>query len=523
MPEKKKKEISLAEREHPEYSNKISDWELYQDAAEGGDVFITDENLFSHRLEDSEDFDERLERAYYLNFCDTIPNMYNSYIFKEGVERPANDALAQFRENIDGKGTNASDFMKEAGYWSSVFGLVHIFVGMPATKIPTKTKKDQLDNQQYPYSKLIFPTDLKDWALDERGNYKWVIIRSTYYFDDDPKVEREEMDHYMLVTKDTWEIQDEDGELVKFSDGSKNKGINPLGYIPLYTMYHKKSRIEKIGQSLLKDIVFINRIILNWCSCIDEMIERQTFSQLVVPDDGTLSEREESGATGVLRTISTSSVWTYPAEAKHPPAFISPEVKNITTIWKLITDHIKEIFRLSGLQGGTSDIYTSRSGRQSQYNFIGVNSALAEKSASYQEAENQISLMALDYLGKSKDEYHSVQYPTKFDVQALSDEIDGTFKIMERNFSPIMNKELEKGIARKALPHATQVKLKEIEDEIDKGDGIVEPIKGGFGNTIDENVEKDGQGNTNTDINKSFKTGEQVDKEAKGKQKKEEE
>lgn len=522
MPENKKKEITLAERTHPEYSNKIDDWQLYQDAAEGGDTFINDDNLFSHRLEDSDDFDERLERAYYLNFCDTIPNMYNSYIFKEGVERPANDDLAQFRENVDGKGTNASDFMKEAGYWASVFGLVHIFVGMPSTKTPTKTKKDQLDNQQYPYAKLIFPTDLVDWSLDERGNYKWVIIRSTYYYDDDPKIEREETDHYMLITKDTWEIQDEDGEPVKFPDGTPNKGTNNLGYIPIYTMYHKKARVEKVGQSLLKDIVHINRVILNWCSCIDEQIERQTFSQLVVPDDGTLAEREESGSTGVLRIISTSSVWTYPAESKHPPQFISPEVKNITTIWKLVTDHIKEIFRLSGLQGGTSDIYTSRSGRQSQYNFIGVNSALAEKSSSYQEAENQISLIALDYLGENRNDYDSVQYPTKFDVQALTDEIDGLFKIMERNFSPIMNKELEKGIARKALPHATQVKLKEIEDEIDAGDGILEQLNSGFGN-MDEDTEKDGQGNPNSDLSKSHKTAEQLEKEQKGKQAKEEE
>jgi len=515
MPEKKKKKVKLSEREHPEYSSKKDDWEFYEASAAGGSSFITNEHLFTHRLEDSEDFEERLERAYYLNFCDTIPNIYNSYIFKEGVERPANEKLDSFRLDADGKGTNMSDFMKDAGYWSSVYGKIDILINMPMSKIPLVTKKDEKESNRQPYAKLIYPTQLKDWSLDGRGNYKWVVIEMDHYEDEDPFTEREESVHYMLITPDSWEIHDEEGKPVKFTDGSKNKGKNPLGYIPLYTMYHKKSRVDKIGESLLKDIVYVNRIIFNWCSCVDEQIERQTFSQLTVPDDGSLVER----GTDILKKISTSSIWTFPSDAKHPPAFISPNVENINVIWKLTVDHIKEIFRLSGLQGGTSDMYTSRSGRQSQYNFLGVNSALAEKSASYQEAENQISLIALDYLKVKKNEYKDVQYPTTFDVQALTDEVDGIFKIMERNFSFLMNKELQKGIARKALPHVPQTVLKSIEIEIDEGDGKIEPIKGGFGEDFSE---KNGQGSPNSDLDKSYKTSKQKEDEDKGKQAKEE-
>ena len=516
--EKEKEELILADRIHPEYDAKIDNWEEYQFAAEGGDSFITDENLFTHRLEDSEDFNERLARAYYLNFCDTIPSMYNSYIFKDGVQRPPNEALAQFREDIDGKGTDASAFMKIAGYWASVFGVVHILVNMPTAKTKIVSKKDQKDNPLTPYLRLVFPTQLKDWAVDEKGNFKWVLIESTYYEDDDPKVERTEATHYMLITATEWEIQDDEGALVTFSDGSKNKGENTLGYIPIYTMYHKTSRIEKVGQSLLKDIFHVNRIIFNWCSCIDEQVERQTFSQLTVPDDGSLAEESERGI-GILKKIGSSSIWTFNADAKHPPAYISPDVKNIDTIWKLIIDHIKEIFRLSGLQGGTSDIYSSRSGRQSQYNFLGVNSALAEKSASYQEAENQVSLIALDWL-KNKEEYSNVQYATKFDVQALSDEISGIFQIMERNFSLVLNKELQKTVARKSIPHATQIKLKEIEDEIDSGSGEIVPLKA-VGNSEGEIQEENGQGNPNTNLGESLKAKSTVDAEAKGKQAKE--
>ena len=71
MAEKQK----ISERTHPLYNDTLDLWELYYDAASGGDNFVTEDNLFSHRLEDTEDYEERLERAYFLNFCDTIPTL----------------------------------------------------------------------------------------------------------------------------------------------------------------------------------------------------------------------------------------------------------------------------------------------------------------------------------------------------------------------------------------------------------------------------------------------------------------
>jgi len=75
--------IILAKRKHP----------LYEDNSENGSCtgmllkrrrLINSDNLFSHRLEDTEDYDERLKRAYYLNYCEVIYHqLYNNYIFKE--------------------------------------------------------------------------------------------------------------------------------------------------------------------------------------------------------------------------------------------------------------------------------------------------------------------------------------------------------------------------------------------------------------------------------------------------------
>lgn len=467
----------LSKRTHPLFNDNIEFWDLLYDAIKGGDTFITDENLFTHRLEDTIDYDKRLERAYYLNFCDAIPNIYNAYIFKEAIERPPDETLKFFREDVNGRGLTLSKFVERAGFFASVYGVVHALVAVP--NLPDNkskiTKRVAKENKIYPRCSLILPTQLVDWSVDAEGNFRWVIIESTYYEDLDPEKDREEQTHYKLITTEKWEIQDSSGAAVTFEDGTPNQGTNELGYIPMVTLYHKNIDDNKIGESMLKDIIYINRAILNWCSCVDEQIERQTFSQLVVPDDGTLAEADESG-DDPLHKIGTSSAWTFPSDANHPPNFISPNVQNIKTIWSLVIDHVKEIYRLARLIGSSEDMYASRSGRAAQMGFMSVNSALADKAQSYQDFENEISKLVYDELGKNPEEYESVKYPDTFDISTLTDELDSQIRVMERNFSTTLNKTIQKNIARRAVPLATKDVKSTIEDEIEQGSGIINPV-----------------------------------------------
>lgn len=510
------KEIRLSQREHPLYSDNINKWNMYLNSALGGENFINEDYLFSHQLEDSSSFDERLERAYYLNFCDTIPSLYNSFIFRSKVQRPSNSDLALFRSNVDGRGTDISEFVKRCGYFSSVLGAIHALVDVPSTSEKPVSKAEAKVKNIYPYASIIFPSQLKDWSLDRYGNFKWIVIEGEHYNDTDPSIEREVKKYYKLITTKDWKIEDDKGQPFSFDDGSKSSGKNGLGLVPLATMYHKDLNDDKIGESLIKDIIYVNRTILNWCSCIDEQIERQTFSQLIVPDDGSLAEESES-VDDPLHRLGTSNAWTFPSDASHPPAYISPDTDNIMTIWKLVVDHIKEIYRMAGLLGGTSDLYTSRSGRQSQFGFIGVNSCLAEKSSKYEKFENDISRLALMEIKGSADTYETVKYPDNFDVVALAEEIDSIFKVMEKNLSPTLNKTLMKNIARRSVSYAPPIVLQTIEDEINSSEGIiVEASK-----ETTKQAEKDGQGNTNTNLDQTFKTKSELEEEEIQKRKKE--
>lgn len=461
--------IDLSKKEHPLYAKYKPKWDFYMMSVKGGEDYTKSEaNLFTHRLESSaDDYEDRKLRSYFLNYCAAVPQIYADYIFKEKVTRPADEVLKDFRADVDGRGTSIITFMRKVSVLSSIFGHIHIVVDMPTidkTKgaISVKAAKDQ---KLRPRLTLVYPQFLKDWSVDVNGVLNWALIQTDRYEDVDPLMDRQDVTEYKVIGRDKWDIFDRDSKSV-------GSGPNELGEVYLVTCYNKDIDLDLIGESQLTDIAYINRAIFNWCSNIDEMIERQTFSQLICPDDGTLSEQEEK--TNPLKRIGTSSIFTFPSDTGHPPAFISPDTSQLEIIWKMIGEHVKEIWRLAGLRSWDEGISTSqRSGVSMQFSFLDVNSALASKAGSLEVVENEIDRLVYRWLGKS-DIPAKVNYPTSFDVLTLTEAIDTTFKIVEANFSETLNKHLLKTLVYKSLPVISEDIKIAIEKEIDAGDGTIE-------------------------------------------------
>lgn len=468
---KKKKQEGLQDRVHPLYKKFIPDWLFFSEAAQGGsDYYKNEDNLFTHRLEDQAgDYEDRLNRVYYLNYCNLVCAIYADYIFKEIVRRPPIDKLDGWRLNVDGRGTDIDTFMNHVSYLSSVYGQVHVVVDSPYVEdinVPLHVYKDQQERFD-PYAVIVTPEDLRDWSVDEFGNYNWVLLRSRGYKDTSPYEPRGDDTTYRLITRDKWEIYDSKGNKIR-------QGDNELGQVYMVTCYNSDTNLDVIGESLIKDIARINRIIYNWCSNIDEMIERQTFSQLVMPEDpqAELHETDEGGDP--LRVIGTSQIFTFPANAGHPPAFISPDKQQIDAIWKMIQQHIDKIYELAGLGtvGSQSKFLSQRSGISQAYQFLSINSSLARKAKKLEKAENDITKLVLNWQNVEELE-EEVEYPTQFDILSLEETMKSTFEIVGQNFSTTLNIELLQSLAKKAAPILPEDVLQEIYDEIEENAGTL--------------------------------------------------
>ena len=241
-----------------------------------------------------------------------------------------------------------------------------------------------------------------------------------------------------------------------------------------------------ISLSTIKDIAYVNRAIFNWCSNIDEMIERQTFSQLTCPDDGSLAEQAEAKkqfGENPLAEVGTSAIFTFPANAGHPPRFISPDTSQIEVIWEMVLSHIKQIYIMAGLAGTAVDVSAS-SGRAKQQQFYSVEANLSAKASNLAKAESEIMKMYYEIMtGKeaTDESIYQVVYPSSFDVLNFVDYLKYSFDVISKNISGKLVKYMAKELASKLLKSAPDKVKEEVINEIDEKDPeeIVENVRTG--------------------------------------------
>lgn len=472
----------LLDRTHPDYDLYLDFYKLLYASYKGGNEYMqfVDDYLIQHRLENATDYKTRKERAYFLNYCKRVVEAYTNFIFKEEIVRSDNPMLKAFFKNADGKGGSFTSVMQKISSLSSVYGFMDAIVDAPVSDKERLTRRDVKEQKSLPYVVLRNPIETTDWSFDEWGVLNWVLYKYVFYNDADPTVARdtENVYRYKIITRDTWE---------DFTDAeSIRSGSNSLKEVFVHRCYN---RIDGgvVGTSLIGDIVLINKEIFNWCSLISEQISRQTFSQLVVPDDGdhfnsVNSEGEETNS--FVQTVGTAYAFTFPATSGQPPRFISPDHEQIDVIWKMVQDHIAEIYRLVGLTATEST--DDSSGRAKQRQFISVEAALKAKAKTLEQAENEIIRLVCLRQGIEFTEDLQSKYPTNFDVLGFVTELETTFKIITSNISETLNKYLLQKISSSVLSEATSDIKEKVKSEIEIGDGSILVNQVGFTRTSPE-------------------------------------
>lgn len=456
MPEDRTTKAVLRKRD--EYRRMAPLYKFYQESYEGGEGYISSNNLHPHRFEDEEDFEERKKRAYFYNYSAPIANIYNSFLFRDEAERDFGDLdqdelFQMFLENADKQGNSYLEVVRDDSLHSSINGIYFWLIDKPTQQ--ASTRGDELEGEIFPYIVRINPLDVWDWGVDEFGKLLWIKIREVSSDPEDFVNEDAPIEKFRIWDREKWRLYE-----IRM-EGKDRKAVlvdeaeHPIGEVPVIPVCHYKNK-PMVGLSLLSDIAYINRGVFNWCSLLDEILYRQTFSQLTFPEDpaNPLGDQVLGSARGV----------GFPPDARVAPHFISPDPAQAQVFMTQIENGVNEIYRIATLRGAVGVVEQS-SGVARSYDFILTNNNLSTKALNVQEAEIKALVIWARWQEISEPNVR-VEYPRDFEVEAMREEIakviEGGTVIPSRTFNQIQKMNLVKRL----LPRLDEETLEKIKAEI---------------------------------------------------------
>ncbi len=446
-------------RKREEYRGLENVYRFFEESYRGGVEYVRGGHLYMHVFEDAESFIERKERAYFYNYCAPIVNAYNSFIYRQPVTRDygalADDVLFKmFLRNADKRCGSYEEFIRGASKWASVTGIHFILVDKPSAE--AVTRQDELEGGLYPYFVRISPLAVWDWGVDKYGNLLWAKVEEPGTESGDFRKQGSGKQMFRIWTRESWELF----EITEDSKGKKtavktDEDEHPVGEVPLVPVCHYSEEPME-GLSLLNDIAYVNRALFNWCSLLDEILYRQTFSQLVMPEDPNNPLNDK--ALGTARGLG------FPPDAKHAPHFISPDASQARVLMEQIEKGVEEIYRLATLRGAIG-VTEEASGVARSYDFMITNNTLTNKALNMEEAETK----ALGYWAKWQgiaDPGHVIEYPMEFEINSLSEEIENALRANTLSISERFDQIMKERIAKRMAPRIEKEDMARIVAEI---------------------------------------------------------
>ncbi len=489
---------ALVKRRHPDFDEKRGHWCFLNQTYESPREWFTN-NLFQFVREGTETYAGRLERAYRFNHTREVVDLVNKYLFKHDPERNPNvpEEVKRFRQMATLSGLSLPQFERQVSRKSSIYGRVYVVVDNNAKDGDIITKADEKSGAIRLYAYIVTPEQFMDCGFDRDGNFSWVLINERTRDDADPfNSSGCVVDNYRLWTKTEWFLFRTTGE--PSSDAYKvefiESGLHNLGVVPVIKCDHIESDNKYSVPALIEDVAYLDRAVANYCSNLDQIINDQTFSQLIIPaqsllagisstlssidpsDPDILKKRKEIIALG------TSQILLYDGENGSAPAYISPDPKQSQVIINTIKQIINEIYHTVGLAGertkqDNSQGIDNSSGVAKAYDFEKVNALLGAKANAMQAFSNRIENLVKIYHGESTEDIDptevNVQYSTNFDVRGLNDElaIANQFALLS---VPMELRQLHlKTIVEKMWPMLDDADVTKITEAIDKWQDVL--------------------------------------------------
>jgi hypothetical protein len=443
------------------------DWELYLACYEGGSEVTNANHIFQHSRENDLDYQERIRRANYENYCDVLVDFFSNFIFTETIHRDGgenSDWYAGFITDVDGKGTDIDSFMKSFLDDIDIFGMVYTLVDAPPAppNIEVVTVQHEKDYKIRPYWVPLQVGEVTDWVCDEQDNL--LYLKRKQFLETIRGRDRVKLEKYTEWYLDEVVITEVDvTDPQKPSLGPPVRYMNTLPYIPIRVDRYKRSKkYPWMGISFLRDLAPNNREVLNLSSLRQEFLYRQCFNILAKESDTVLPLKDVED--GVL---SQSNVIDYPKGA-NPPQYISPPSDPAKFISETEQRLVNNMFRRAA-QDTLNELFNGegRSGFSQAQQFSKTVPFIATRADILEKAEAGLMSMTLARLGKTWD--GKIKYKDRYELTNITDTIT-QLSMLAKDLgiqSPTFFKEeMKRLIAEFDGKIPTEIKAK-IESEID--------------------------------------------------------
>jgi len=177
-----KQQIEALLSGNPIYTDSQQHWEYQFESYIGGEVYQDGHHLTQYQLESANEYTARLRTTPLENHCQSVVQVYNSFLFREKPEREYGSLegvseVDKFLKDADLDGRSLDAFMKDVATWSSVFG--HVWCILAKPDIGAQNRQEELDYGVCPYVSMITPLMMLDWSYtrSKTGRYSLDYIK----------------------------------------------------------------------------------------------------------------------------------------------------------------------------------------------------------------------------------------------------------------------------------------------------------------------------------------------------------
>jgi hypothetical protein len=430
------------------------DYRLCWDSYTGLGGFSDGSYLVKYPRETDEKYARRRQLAIYPNYVKKIVDTYVGALFRVEPQRDfaTNTEYAEFCQNVDLRGTDIDDFMRNIAKLTLIYGTVFVIIDKPKAEVPTKAH-EKLQGIR-PYATIRLPTQIMDIEIDSYGRIQKIVFS--------------ELNVIREFTIGAWKVR---------MGNETYEGTTPFGEVPVVAVSWTDPILptDVIVPPFIYDIARVSKDLYNAISELREILRNSTFPILTIPIPDQISEEK-------LRNIviGTENFIGYYPEKGGKPDFIAPPESPAKVYLEYINTLIDMIYSLANLEfiKGTQQ---QKSGVALEFEFQNLNSLLTQIAQNLEQAEYRIADLVAKWEGKDTFK-GTIIYEKDFSYRDVERELKKAMDALTLNISATFDAELKKYIARMLLgSEIDDATMQRIENEIDGLEGLDNQMKNELG------------------------------------------